>query len=104
MHIRWLAQYDRYFMDRDDVAAIHMGRSSADVYFDWRKNIAASKGDLCGSCTKKDFVDVVMENLSKVTDVVACQCDGNMFGDCVANRIRVSKSLALDDLDVPRPR
>jgi hypothetical protein len=49
---------------------------------------------------EQHFIDVVMQDLAEPLQVMAAQAHADRLGNRVADRVRVTEPLALDDLDI----
>jgi hypothetical protein len=81
-----------------------VGSSSANIDFHGCEDFAVSERNTGRPAAEKNLVDVVMKDPPEVFQVITCQRDRDMFGYGIANRIRVSETLAFYNLNILRTR
>jgi len=74
--------------------------STAKIDFDGLHDFTAAERRPGRAADQQDFVDIVMEDATKVLQVITAQAHADVLGDAIAHRVWMTKPLALDDLDV----
>jgi hypothetical protein len=56
------------------------------------------------TCAEQHLVDVVVQDLAEPVEILSAEANTHLLGDAVADRVRMTHALALDDLDGLRTR
>ena len=81
------------------MSLIFLRGATSHINFDWLQNRPASEEGAGGTAAKENLVYVVMKDKAEVFEVITAQTHANLFGHPVADRVRVTDALALDDFN-----
>jgi hypothetical protein len=78
---------------RDARASMLVGGTAGQIDLDGLEYLAPAEGRPRRAATQQDLVHVVMEDCAEVIEVVAAQSHADMFGDAIADGVRMPSPL-----------
>jgi hypothetical protein len=91
---------ERDGLRRDLRSPVALGRAAGDEEVDWLDDFATPEGGRGRPRDQLRLVRVVVEYLPHPVDVLACERLRNRLRDAVADGVRMTETLPLDDLDL----
>jgi hypothetical protein len=93
------SRFDGNIVNCDSSSAMLTGDTSGETELKWFEDFTSSEFGVCRSTSKKDLIDVVMQDDAEAVQISATERSGNLLCECVANCVRMTESLSFYDFD-----